>query len=195
MGLDSVELVVEIEHYFQINIPNKEAERLTTIQEMVDCVAIHKNITLNSEALKEHVFAKIEYGLKSLDLLTDPLLYTNKISNFLQPTNYEIFEKLEHEIELEIQKPELKKESQPKFIATFFNAISMAPMYNWTEITVDEFVNAVCIYNFENLINKNNITSLYEIYIAVSGITMHKTGVDSYELLPEKSFTSDLGID
>ena len=36
MGLDSVELVMEIENYFGIRIPDSEAEKIYTIQIMVD---------------------------------------------------------------------------------------------------------------------------------------------------------------
>ena len=68
-------------------------------------------------------------------------------------------------------------------------------MYDWHSVTVGEFVAAVCAKNYEKLLDRKNIKSVFDIYIAVVGITVDKTGVDYFEISPEKSFTSDLGID
>lgn len=68
-------------------------------------------------------------------------------------------------------------------------------MYNWSTITFDQFVAAICANNCNELINKGYIKSTYEIYIAVFAITVEKTGVDHCNIVPEKSFATDLGID
>jgi acyl carrier protein len=47
MGLDSVELLMDIENFFSIQIPDTEAEKIYTIQNMVDSVAAHLNISKN----------------------------------------------------------------------------------------------------------------------------------------------------
>jgi hypothetical protein len=69
------------------------------------------------------------------------------------------------------------------------------PSYEWETLTVEQFVSAICANNYLELIDRNNIRSKYEIYIAVTGITVDKIGVDYFEIGPDKSFTSDLGID
>lgn len=54
MGLDSVELVMEIEKYFDIRIPDPDAEKIPTVQNMVDAVAGHPGISgtsINSVAI------------------------------------------------------------------------------------------------------------------------------------------------
>jgi acyl carrier protein len=38
MGLDSVEILVRVEKYFGISIPDREAEKILTVQEFADCV-------------------------------------------------------------------------------------------------------------------------------------------------------------
>ena len=68
-------------------------------------------------------------------------------------------------------------------------------MYNWSSITFDQFVTAICANNYEELIDKKQIKELYEIYIIVIAITVDKIGVDYYEITPDKSFTTDLGVD
>ena len=67
--------------------------------------------------------------------------------------------------------------------------------YDWNSISVERFIDAVCAANYKSLVNQDAISSKYEIYIAVMGITAEKIGIDYFEILPEKSFTSDLGVD
>jgi hypothetical protein len=68
-------------------------------------------------------------------------------------------------------------------------------VYDWLSINGEQFVAAICAKNCDELINREHIKSTYEIYIAVTSITVNKIGVDYYEIAPEKSFTTDLGID
>lgn len=49
--------------------------------------------------------------------------------------------------------------------------------------------------NYQTLIDKNNIKTEYEVYVIIMGITVAKIGLDYYEITPDKSFTSDFGID
>lgn len=62
-------------------------------------------------------------------------------------------------------------------------------------ITAGQFVDVICAHHFRALTSAANIKSKYEIYIIVMGITADKTGVDYYDILPNKSFTGDFGID
>ncbi|MEV4885304.1 hypothetical protein MRBLMN1_003840 [Chitinophaga ginsengisegetis] len=114
MGLDSVDLLVAIENYFGIQIPDTEAQEIFTVQNMVDVVAKHLHLSDDS------------------------------MSN--------------------------------------------------GEIT-DQFKTVQYAANFQTLIDKNNIKSKYEVYVIIMGITVAQTGVDYYDITPDKSFTSDLGID
>lgn len=41
MGLDTVELIMEIERTFDINIANAEAEKLDTVGDIYKCVLMH----------------------------------------------------------------------------------------------------------------------------------------------------------
>ena len=195
MGLDSVELVMEVEKYFGISIPDPEAEKIYTLQAMVDTVARHINVTDNSTELRDNIFERVNQALLKLGLTETPVELTEHISTYLSPNNKETWEAFKNEMQLDIPKPDTVNRDSKKLIDKIKVAIKWTPMYDWLSITVDQFIAAICANNHEELIDKLHIKSTYEIYIDVTAITVDKIGVDHYEIAPEKSFTTDLGLD
>jgi acyl carrier protein len=195
MGLDSVELIMEVEKYFRISIPDPEAEKAYTVQAMVDTVARHLNVTDESTELRDNIFERVNQALLKLGLTETPVALTEHISKYLYPKNKETWEAFKNGLQLEVPKPETSNRDSKKLIDKIKFAIKWTPMYDWSSITIDQFVAAICANNHEELIDKEHIKSTYEIYIAVTSITVDKIGVDYYEIAPEKSFTTDLGVD
>jgi hypothetical protein len=59
MGLDSVELVLSFEETFQITIADREAERMLTPRDVIDCIATKLGTTVDGPAVvmpKKHEF-------------------------------------------------------------------------------------------------------------------------------------------
>ena len=195
MGLDSVELIMEVEEYFGISIPDPEAEKIFTIQKMVDTVARHLNVTNNSSELRDTVFERVNQALLKLGLTDTPVKLIDCISKYLSPENEEAWKAFKNELQLDVPKPEVIGRGSKKIINKIKFAISWTPVYDWLSINGEQFVAAICANNCDELINREHIKSTYEIYIAVTSITVNKIGVDYYEIAPEKSFTTDLGID
>lgn len=73
MGLDSVELLMEFENYFHIQIPAPEAEKIYTIQNMTDIVAKHLHVSENSTTLKMRIFHKIVDSLQKSSLANNEI--------------------------------------------------------------------------------------------------------------------------
>jgi hypothetical protein len=96
---------------------------------------------------------------------------------------------------LNIPKPEIKERNPVTFFDKIKNQTTWNPLYEWDKITIEQFADAICVANCSSLINRLAIKNTYEIYIAVTRITVDKIGVDEYEITPEKSFTNDLGVD
>ena len=195
MGLDSVELLMEVEKFFDINIPDLEAEKIYTIQNMVDSVAGHLNITNESMKLRDSIFEKVVEGIHEIGWTAKAIELSDYISSCIPANNKEDWKALSKCLKLSVPKPDDGKNYGNKISVKLKNLLSWSPDYNWEEITIEQFVAAVCANNYLDLIEKTSIRNKYEIYIAVMAITVDKIGVDYYEVGPDKSFTSDLGVD
>ncbi len=192
MGLDSVELLMGFENYFGIQIPDLEAEKIITVQDMVDSVANHLKITSTDSSLKTNLLAKINNSLENIGLITTPLSNANSIFQILLPYHDDTWKKLSDQLGLKLPKPEL----EPKiFGSKFLHLITGGPRYNWQNITTEQFIQAICAENYEKLINPNEIKNTFEILLVIAAITVEKTGIDPYEVEPGKTFTRDFGID
>jgi len=187
MGLDSVELLVSFEEYFSIEIPNLEAERINTVKNMVDSVAAHKGIVEESHKLKMDIEILFRQFLN--------LSETDAIFNLYHPSDESFWTDLEKKTDLRIPLPTWKHDATNTGISRIFHWMKWKPDYDWKEINFDRFCEVSCFANYEKLIEPILIKSKYEIYVAIAGITAEKTGVDFYEIFPQKTFVSDFGID
>ena len=195
MGLDSVELLVEIEKYFGIQVPNAEAEKIVTIQKMVDAVAAHLDVYDERPELRDRIFHRIADALLDAGLCTTPLQLTDRIFDYIYPGNKNLWQDFEKRLGLRVDAPYVITNSNNKLVDRIKSVLWPQPLYDWTAVTAEQFTAVVCASNYNELIDRNNITGRYEIYIAVAGITVDRIGVEYYEIAPEKSFMDDLGVD
>lgn len=191
MGLDSVLLLVEIEQYFGIEILNSDAEKITTVQEMVNMVAKYLRIEANDLSLKDDMLQMINQALKLEGLINDEISYSDFIFKILDPLNDKQWNSIAQKTGLVLPKPYTSDKSPSKWLSF----LEWTPKYKWEKITAGHFIDAVCACNHKKLIDPKNITDVYEILVSVIAITVDCIGVDYYEVEPEKSFTNDLGID
>lgn len=195
MGLDSIELVMEIENYFGIRIPDSEAEKIYTIQNMVDAVSEHLNITNESMELRDNIFYKIILSFEKLGWATNETQLTDLVSKYIPSNDKKVWGTLKNSLNLAVPEIEIIRKGSSKISGKLKKLINWTPTYEWDQITIEQLVASICANNYRELIDKNNIKTRYEIYVALSGITVDKIGADYYEIAPEKSFTTDLGMD
>ena len=195
MGLDSVELVMEIENYFGIEIPDAEAEKIYTVQKMVDTVAGHLNVSTNNYKLRDTIFQRVISSIPLPSTSTNHIRLTDNIAAYLSPADKAGWALFKNNLGLDVPKPDIKDKNSNRFSDKLKRFVHWNPGYAGNTITFEEFVTAICASNYETLLDKKNITMLYEIYVAVMAITVNKIGVGYYEIAPDKSFTSDLGVD
>jgi hypothetical protein len=79
MGLDSVELLVEIENYFGIEIPNNEAAKIYTVGNMVDGVARILRVEKYDFSLRQNTFNRIKEQAQNMELILAPFLITSLV--------------------------------------------------------------------------------------------------------------------
>lgn len=191
MGLDTVELVMKFEKYFNAKIPDAVAERMTTLQESADSIARILGITDTTTPLRDYYFTLLHNLLARFDADSADFQLSSPMALHISPENKLGWQRMEQVLQLKVPKP-----VQDSHLANSLKKlVRVQPAYDWNSITVEQFILAVCAANYELLIQPASITNTYEILVAVTGITVYHAGVDYYEAMPEKFFTSDLGLD
>lgn len=194
MGLDTIELLTAVETYFNINISNKDAEQITTVESMTNTVAKYLGITNGDSAIHSTVLNRFCQSIGG----NINLLPQQNIADYLPIENTEKWQKIEQAMGLQLPRPTVARKYSNKIgdrLLHLLGNMAVPPSYQWESITVAQFITAVCANNYQQLLQPSAITTTYEIYIAVVGITAHHAGVDYYEISPDKGFTSDLGMD
>jgi hypothetical protein len=157
MGLDSVELLMEIENYFGIRISDAEAEKIYTIQLMVDSVAAHLNITDESVGLRDQVFQKIVLSIHDFGWSSQKIQLSDLVSVHIPTDIKGAWTDLEKSLNLSVPKIEIIRSGSNKISDKLKKLINWTPSYKWNEITFEQFVGAVCANNYHELIDKKNI--------------------------------------
>lgn len=194
MGLDTVALLTAVETYFNINITNKDAEQITTVDSMANTVAKYLGITNGDSALYTKVLDIFCHCIGG----NINLLPQQNVVDYLPFEDVVKWQQIEQAMGLQLPRPTVARKYGNKIgdrLLSLLNRHTLLPNYDWQSITVAQFITAVCAHNYQQLLKPNGITTTYEIYAAVVAITAHHTGVDYYEISPDKWFTSDLGMD
>jgi acyl carrier protein len=194
MGLDSVELVVSIEDYFHILIPNAEAEKINTVQNMVDSVAAQLNITSTDAKLQDELLAKTTAGINQVCTIADAIQLNCLVGEYISLNDKEKWSKIEKILGFEIPLPPMPHKGHSGLLSFIKKALP-PPGYDPAQINFAQLIATIGACNYQLLITPFHITSKYEIFLAVSGITAEKMGLDYYEIAADKSFSNDLGID
>lgn len=191
MGLDSVELLFQFEKRFQIVITDEEAATLITLEEATNAIAQHKNVTEKTcskiETIKVGIFDTLKQVATILNMSPN-----DKISCVLNAHTKGAWNAFEGAVKYKIKKPYFDSKSK----TSIFSKLQFwKPNYDWNELTIEEFIDGILIFNYESIVDFTNPKGIDEIYVGVAGLTADRTGIDVYDIKPFKSFTKDLGID
>lgn len=107
MGLDSVELIMDVEKHFSISIPDPEAEKAHTVGKLVDCVANILGMDKYDFGLRDRTFSLIKASLESLVPDIPGFSLTSKVSDTLDIKDRTLIKSLEINLNLEL--PSLHK--------------------------------------------------------------------------------------
>ncbi|RYE26467.1 MAG: acyl carrier protein [Sphingobacteriaceae bacterium] len=187
MGLDSVELVMEFEDYFLIEIPDHEAAKMGTIKSVVDYISTHLAFADRGADIKNDVLKRLSAAFASLNETLPEL--QEKVFQVVPLENRETWKAISIQTGYDISKI-----SPADGFDKFLNRIFKQEVAE-KDATVGRLIDLLCATNYEQLIIKGQVQNRYEIMIAVMGITIDKMGNSPFEVFEDSSFTNDLGVD
>ena len=195
MGLDSIELVMEVEKHFSISIPDPEAEKAYTVGKLVDYVAKILDVKRYDFTLRENTFALIKSTLKSLVARLPDFSSTDKVSTSLDIKDKLLLTSLEGKLKLKLPGLDTKVSDANGGLYRLQKWFRFIEEIDFQTITWKKYIDIILAFNLDKLIPSIQYNSKYEIYIAIMRITVDKIGVNFSEIGIEKSFTDDLGVD
>lgn len=196
MGLDSVELLMRFEKEFKKNVPDLDAEKIGTVADMSNWFYKNLEVYKPDRQLQNEIFTLIKKALKDSGL-TANVSYEQKLKEII-PKDFleQTWERIASNLKLKIPKLNKQDLSDSEFKDVKVLGVRLykaKPAF--LESDFKRLVECVGGLNYKTFVDFDHITSLFEINIAVIGITYDQCGVDIDEVFLESSFANDLGID
>lgn len=195
MGLDSVELIMEVEKRFSISIPDREAEKAYTVGKLVDCVANILEVKSYDFALREKTFSLFKTELQNLKKDLGDFSISSKVTDNLDIQDKSLIQEIESKLNLKLPGIYFKSENRNRILGNVKRWLTMIDEIDFNKITWKKFIDITLAKNLDSNSFKIEYQSKYEIYIAIMRITVDIIGVDYSEIGIEKIFTDDLGVD
>ena len=182
MGLDSVELLIAIEEEFGIEIPQAEAEQVTTVGEMYDFLRKTLHSTPPVNCITQRMFSKVRkaftdnYGVPKRSITLDSRLKDLVPQHELKDAwpYLDVFAQLEF--------PKLERDWWPIL------------RRNSTDgLTLRELLTAMATLNAEKLLVEPG--SDEEIWVRLTKVIQRQINIPLRQIQPDASFTKDLGLD
>jgi hypothetical protein len=186
MGLDTVELIVAFEKHFQITIPDREAERISTVGEAAACVTRLKGLSADPARTAVH-YAVLQ---KLLDCIRPD--FPAAQGTMVLAAFHHLPTQLTACMGLELPKLPGLQPAAPGLLQKLLSTSGLSPA-DWSKYTVADLVDWTLAQNYTSLLPTP--ATLYEVQRAAIGITSYCSGVSVPEIQLTDSFTNDLGMD
>ena len=184
-----------MEKEFGKEIPNIDAENLSTIGDVSLWFYDHLNKCESDRNLESQLFERLKEALKDIGVLHSDLKMEDHLDTIIPKGNCQaIWKELESSLSLQI--PELNRADflseapQPKKI---LGLTIQKPKPSFLENNVNRLVECIGALNYKKLIDFTCLSTLFEVKIVVMSITSKCLGVDIKEVFWDTSFTNDLG--
>lgn len=195
MGLDSIELVMEFEKYFAIEIPDQDAEKLWTIGRTIDYIAQKLNVTETNCAIKLTTLKNIIDNLKRVRNYSLDISLESSLQSIFGEIKRADLDLVINSINYQVPDINLFDKDSGKIIDKVKNWISWKPNCDVPNLTLSEIIIKTIANNLELLVDPKNVKTIDEIEAAVIRIVVDKIGVDYFEVTRTASYTNDLGVD
>ncbi|MBI1307023.1 MAG: hypothetical protein GC181_10515 [Bacteroidetes bacterium] len=188
MGLDSVELIMDIEEHFNINIADQDAENITTVQDLTDLVAQILHISNEESSVANDVLNTLNQILIKNNQISTELNFSDFIFQIIS-SGKENLKTVESQLSLKLP----KIQNHQELIGRLFPFV-FSPLIQRDKITVEQFIQSICAINHTKLFPSDSITDKFQIRCIVIALTADKCGINELHIRPDSRITSDLGI-
>ncbi len=180
-GLDTVELVMAIEEEFGIEIPDKDAERITTVGETFEFLKTRLSSTPPRDCLSQKIFYKLRRALiENYQVSRRSITPDTKLSDIIS------LQDLEDgwpflQMFIDLKTPEFK-------VSNEFLGFKLTG----TMLTMRELVYSMISINSAVLAGERGTDQ--EIWHRLVDVIVKQGNVSREEIIPEASYTRDLGM-
>ena len=197
MGLDSVQLVIDIEDIFNIQIPDKECEQICTVEDFANIVKKYVVLYPNQECLTQHVFYKLRRSFEMIGDSRNEILPNSVISHLLPSCDLKYWWSVFQD-ELELKIPLLHKTDLDKSINSTINLFGVPILKRAKPITQNSLrilIDWILVINHAQFINPLKVKNRYEIERVIIGIIHTNCAVPIDEIFLRSEICNDFGID
>jgi len=191
MGLDSVELIVRIEKFFALEIPDPVAERLRTVGDVTTWLGEQLGTSgQRASATRDTVAAAVrtlltnEHPDQAPQLDASLIIWLNTLEAEVRLAS-QLFATTGLEWPNDAHRP--RKNWLGRLVATDYQSF-------YQTATIGELVNWLVARNYERLLQQP-LRSQYEVEQAVIGLSWEQTGVEIPEIQLASNYVNDLGVD
>ena len=198
MGLDTVELVVSFEKYFEVNIPDRVCEQLGTVGDVAAWLGQQFDTTTQREsavreAVAGHLHEVFAQAKRHPALQAETTLLVQLVPDRTAQTYYAAQLLARHELKLP-ELPVVAPLRSSSWLARLFGSDRLPPKPALLTSTIADLIDWTVAFNYEKLL-RPPFRSQYDMEQAVIGLTSDKSGVDIPDITLRSSFTNDLGMD
>ncbi len=193
MGLDTVELIVSLERYFNVEIADAIAESIYTVGDVAEWFSQQLGVAgQRQSAVRAAVAEQLLSEAPPSSDETTPLPQLVPDASALKAYQYALRNRYG------LVLPPLTLPSSVIVSASSLwerlTGQQLPRTPHWSTQTLAELIDWTVAFNYEKLL-KMPLCSQYEVEQAVIGITSDKSGVPIEEIRLDSTFTNDLGMD
>lgn len=199
MGLDTVELVVDVEKHFGISIPNVEIEAVRTVGEFAQCAAKYIAINKGQKCKSQMLFYVLrDYAFEEFQFPREQFTPSTIIGEVIPLANRKnLWDKMSNDLGLEMPplsprdlNPDIKYNN-----SLLAGLLGVGEQEDIVVRSVRDFIDWLLSLNQDKFINAGNIASLYEIERVVVYYTSEKCGIGVESIQLHHKIVDDLGLD
>lgn len=192
MGLDTVELVMSFERYFNLEIPDAVVESIHTVGEVATWFSQQFGVAEQRQSImRAAVAGQLMSELPPGAAEATPLRQALPDAAAVKTCRHALRER--YNLILPPLSPLRAAPATPSLWERL-TGHTLPRVPHWYTQTVAELIDWTVAFNYEKLLGPP-FASQYEIEQAVIGLTSNQSGVPVEEIRLQSSFTNDLGMD